>query len=146
MKKILADYNISELKDFFVSMGEKSFRAEQVFRSIHSGLKFSEMTDLSKSLREKLTEEFIDIPIEILKSIKSVDGTEKFLYKLSDGNVIEGVLMRYKYGNTLCVSTQVGCRMNCAFCVGLIGAYKKSFRRGDLRSGYRSKQIFKRRA
>jgi 23S rRNA (adenine2503-C2)-methyltransferase len=81
------------------------------------------MTELSLSLRDKLSQNYIDQPTEIIRSYKSKeDETEKFLFLLKDGNVIEGVLMRYKYGNTLCVSTQIGCRMNCAFCAsGLDG-------------------------
>jgi len=103
-------------------MGEKAFRAGQIFKALHLGLEFSEMTELSKPLREKLDEKFISQPVKIIKTLKSVDGTEKFLYALTDGNVVEGVLMKYKYGYTLCVSTQVGCRMHCAFCAsGLNG-------------------------
>lgn len=103
-------------------MGEKVFRAGQIFKALHLGLEFSEMTELSKPLREKLDEKFISQPVKIIKTLKSVDGTEKFLYALTDGNVVEGVLMKYKYGYTLCVSTQVGCRMHCAFCAsGLNG-------------------------
>lgn len=103
-------------------MGEKAFRSGQIFKALHLGLEFSEMTELSKPLREKLDEKFISQPVKIIKTLKSVDGTEKFLYALTDGNVVEGVLMKYKYGYTLCVSTQVGCRMHCAFCAsGLNG-------------------------
>ena len=103
-------------------MGEKSFRAGQIFRSLHLGLEFDEMTDLSKDFRARLCEKYSAQSVKILSSVKSVDGTEKFLFSLSDGNLIEGVLMKYKYGYTLCVSTQVGCRMRCAFCAsGLEG-------------------------
>ncbi len=122
MSELLLNYNLDELKQVFVNLNEKSFRASQVFRSLHLGLEFDQMTDISKPLRQKLSSQYIAQPVKILKSIKSVDGTEKFLFKLFDDNLIEGVLMRYKYGSTLCVSTQVGCRMNCAFCAsGLEG-------------------------
>ena len=122
MKNSLLNYTFDELKDIIVNMGEKSFRAKQIFKSLHLGLDFEEMTDLSKDLRAKLSTEYLAQPVKILKSFLSKDGTEKFLFALQDGNLIEGVLMRYKYGATLCVSTQVGCRMNCAFCAsGLEG-------------------------
>ena len=116
MKRCLLDFSLAELKNLILELGEKPFRAGQIFKSLHHGLKFSEMTDLSLFFREKLAEQFIGVPLEIIKTLKSADGTEKFLYALSDGNVIEGVVMKYKYGATLCVSTQVGCRMGCAFC------------------------------
>jgi len=122
LKKFLLNYNGEQLKEFFLSISEKSFRAGQVLKALHMGLEFSEMTELSKQLREKLENDYIAQPVKIIKSLKSVDGTEKFLFALYDGNVIEGVLMKYKYGYTICVSTQVGCRMGCAFCAsGLNG-------------------------
>ncbi len=118
----LLSYSIINLKELMLSLNEKPYRAEQIFKSLHSGLNFDEMTDISKDLRQKLGSLFIAQPVKIHKSIKSVDGTEKFLYLLEDGNVVEGVLMKYKYGYTLCVSTQVGCRMGCKFCAsGLYG-------------------------
>lgn len=118
----LLEKNLAEVKKVVEEIGEKSYRAGQIFKALHLGLNFSEMTELSLSLREKLQKEFIAQPVEIIKSLKSVDGTEKFLFKLADGNVIEGVVMHYKYGATICVSTQVGCRMKCAFCAsGLHG-------------------------
>ncbi|MBQ8427270.1 MAG: 23S rRNA (adenine(2503)-C(2))-methyltransferase RlmN [Clostridia bacterium] len=122
MKECLLNCNFQELKDKIISLGEKSYRATQIFKALHLGLDFSEMTELSKDLREKLSNDFFAQSVKIVKSLKSVDGTEKFLFKLNDGNVIESVLMKYKYGYTLCVSTQVGCRMHCAFCAsGLNG-------------------------
>ncbi|MBE5750466.1 MAG: 23S rRNA (adenine(2503)-C(2))-methyltransferase RlmN [Clostridiales bacterium] len=122
MKTCLLEKDLEQLKNTIVEMGEKAFRAGQIFKALHLGLEFSEMTELSKPLREKLDEKFISQPVKIIKTLKSVDGTEKFLYALTDGNVVEGVLMKYKYGYTLCVSTQVGCRMHCAFCAsGLNG-------------------------
>ena len=122
MKECLLNYNLSQLQQIISDLGEKSFRAGQIFKALHYGYDFSQMTELSKPLREKLAENYVGQPVKIIKSLKSVDGTEKFLFLLLDGNVIEGVLMKYKYGYTLCVSTQVGCRMACAFCAsGLHG-------------------------
>ncbi len=122
MKNCLLEFNLNQLKEVVTALGEKSFRANQIYKSLHLGLDFFEMTELPKALRSKLEEEFCGQPVKIIKSLKSVDGTEKFLFALEDSNVIEGVLMKYKYGYTLCVSTQVGCRMGCAFCAsGLNG-------------------------
>ncbi len=122
MKDFLLNYNLTELKVLIEQLGEKGYRAGQILKALHLGYTFDEITELSKGLRAKLSESFIDQPVKIIKSLKSVDGTEKFLFALNDGNVIEGVLMKYKYGYTLCVSTQVGCRMHCAFCAsGLNG-------------------------
>ena len=122
MKECLLDFSQEELKEILLSLGEKAFRTGQIYKSLHLGKDFDEMTDISKELRAKLKEKYDAQPVKIIKTLKSVDGTEKFLFSLRDGNVIEGVLMRYKHGASLCVSTQVGCRMNCAFCAsGLEG-------------------------
>ncbi len=122
MKTFLLKHDLESLKTLVVELGEKSFRAGQIYKALHTGLDFFEMTELSKSLRERLQENYIAQPTKIIKTLKSSDGTEKFLFALFDGNVVEGVLMKYKYGYTLCVSTQVGCRMGCAFCAsGLNG-------------------------
>ena len=122
MKDCLLNLSFDELKVKIEELGEKSFRTGQIFRSLYLGLDFLEMTDLSKSFREKLSENFDAQPVKILKYLQSVDGTVKFLFALRDGNVIESVLMKYNHGYSLCVSTQVGCRMRCAFCAsGLNG-------------------------
>ena len=130
-KDCLLNYSFEELKNLITTLGEKSFRANQIFKALHLGLDFSEITELTKSFREKLGENYIAQPITIIKNLKSVDGTEKFLYKLADGNVIEGVLMKYKYGYTLCVSTQVGCRMHCAFCASGLHGLVRNLEAGE---------------
>lgn len=132
MKTCLLDYSLEQLKGVVSEMGEKPFRAGQIYKALHNGLTFSQMTNLSLDLRQKLNDNYIDIPLKIIKSIKSVDGTEKFLYALNDGNVIEGVLMKYKYGATLCVSTQVGCRMNCAFCASGLNGLIRNLTSGEI--------------
>lgn len=132
MKKLIADYSFEELQNLIKELGEKPFRAGQIFKSIHSGKIFDEMTDISKEFRSKLSEEFIAQPLSIVKSLKSKDGTEKFLFGLSDGNVIESVLMKYKYGYTLCVSTQVGCRMGCAFCASGLHGLVRNLSAGEI--------------
>ncbi len=131
-KIILCDLDLAELKNLIESLGEKGFRAGQIFKSIHSGKDFSEMTDLSKALRERLESDYIAQPVKAVKSLKSVDGTEKFLFKLFDGNVIESVLMKYKYGYTLCVSTQVGCRMGCVFCASGLHGLVRNLSAGEI--------------
>ncbi len=131
-KILFADLDFGELKNLIESIGEKGFRAGQIYKSIHLGKDFSEMTDLSKSLRESLSERFIAQPVKVVKSLKSVDGTEKFLFRLYDGNVIESVLMKYKYGYTLCVSTQVGCRMGCVFCASGLHGLVRNLSAGEI--------------
>ena len=122
------DYSFFELKDYLISIHEKPFRAGQIYKSLHLGKSFSEMTDISIDLRNRLDQKFYSQSLEIIKDVKSVDGTQKFLFKLFDGNLIEGVLMHYKYGYTLCISTQVGCRMGCAFCAsGLDGLIRNLY-------------------
>lgn len=132
MKKNALDLDFEELKSYILTVGEKTFRTGQIFRALHKGLDFAEMTDIPKSLREKLAEDFNAQSVKIIKSLKSADGTEKFLFSLIDGNVIEGVLMQYKYGYTLCVSTQVGCRMNCAFCASGLNGLVRNLTSGEI--------------
>ena len=120
-KTQLLGFTPEELGAFFKAQGQPAFRAKQVFAWLHQGVPFEGMSNLPKALREKLTEDCIDNPVRVLETIESkLDGTVKLLYKLPDGHIIEGVLMRYKYGNTLCLSTQVGCRMGCAFCASTL--------------------------
>ena len=112
----------AELSEFFVSIGEAKFRAKQLFPALMSGLHIDEVTTLSKPLREKLSELTLDtLPRVELKLTSKIDGTVKYLFKLHDGACIESVLMRYKHGNTLCISSQVGCLMGCKFCASTIG-------------------------
>ena len=110
-----------ELRAALSDMGEKPFRAGQLFSWLHKGARFDEMTNLPLSLRERLKAAGVDQPVEIREERASrLDGTRKFLYALRDGNCVEGVLMRYHYGCTLCLSTQVGCRMGCRFCASTL--------------------------
>ncbi|MGX8698512.1 MAG: 23S rRNA (adenine(2503)-C(2))-methyltransferase RlmN [bacterium] len=113
----------AELALAFQELGEPAFRAKQVFKWLWSGVRrFEEMTNLPKSLREKLAERcYITAPTVLRRQTSALDGTVKFLWELRDGNAVESVVMRYKHGNTVCVSSQVGCRMGCAFCASTIG-------------------------
>ena len=117
----LAGMYPDELKEWLVSRGEKPFRAGQIFSWLGKGRTFDEMTNLDLGLRRRLKEECVDTAVEIRTVRESeLDGTRKFLFGLRDGNCVEGVLMRYRYGCTLCVSTQVGCRMGCRFCASTL--------------------------
>ena len=119
----LKSQTLTELGDLFREMGEPAFRAKQVYKWLHSGVRtYDEMTNLPQSLRGKLSEKYpINAPEVVRKQESQRDGTIKYLWKLSDGNCVETVLMRYHYGNTVCISTEVGCRMSCAFCASTIG-------------------------
>jgi 23S rRNA (adenine2503-C2)-methyltransferase len=112
-----------ELSAALTEMGEPSYRAGQVFSWLHRGVtSFSEMTDQPKSLREKLEARFyITAPEIAKKQVSNEDGTAKYLWRLRDGNTVESVLMRYHHGNTVCISSQVGCRMGCRFCASTLG-------------------------
>ena len=116
-----------ELAAYLKALGQPAFRAKQVFSWLHQGAAFEQMSNLPKALRETLAETCTANPVAVLETIESkLDGTIKLLYRLPDGHVIEGVLMRYKYGNTLCLSTQVGCRMGCAFCASTLDGCARS--------------------
>ena len=118
----IASMTKAELCEFFKSIGEPKFRAEQVFAWISKGASVDEMTNLSKALRQKLAETCLDtLPRVEEKLVSKIDGTVKYLFKLYDGACIESVFMKYNHGNTLCISSQVGCRMGCKFCASTIG-------------------------
>ena len=111
-----------QLTDALTAMGEPAFRAKQIFSWLHGGARsFDEMSNLSKPLRAKLAEQYyITAPDVVRKQVSRLDGTVKYLWELRDGNCIETVLMSYHHGNTVCISTQVGCRMGCKFCASTI--------------------------
>ena len=112
----------TELEELFVSLGQPKFRAKQVFPRLAEGTPLSEMTNLPKTLRESLAEMTLDtLPKVESKLVSKIDGTVKYLFRLHDGECVESVFMRYKHGNTLCISSQVGCRMGCRFCASTIG-------------------------
>lgn len=114
---------LQELTQLLKDRGEPAFRAKQIYTWLHKGARsYEDMTNLPKALRESLAAEFpIVIPEVIRKQESSKDGTIKYLWELADGNCVETVLMRYHYGNTVCISTEVGCRMGCAFCASTLG-------------------------
>lgn len=129
--------NMEQLKNEIVSIGDKAFRAKQIYDWLHVKLaeSFDEMSNIPVSLRErlKLTYEIINVSsIEIQTS--KLDGTQKYLFRLNDGNVIESVLMRYKHGNSVCISSQVGCRMGCKFCASTIGGLDRNLTASEMLS------------
>lgn len=111
-----------ELEVLVVSLGEPKYRARQLFEQMHRGVSPDDMTNIGKETKEKLrTAATFFLPSVHRKLVSAIDGTVKYLFRLADGNVIESVVMKYKHGNTICVSSQVGCRMGCAFCASTIG-------------------------
>ena len=122
-KKDLLSLLPEELEDELLSLGEAKYRSAQVLKWLSRGARsFEEMTDLPKSLRDKLDENFfLYRPRVLSKQVSALDGTIKYLWELRDGNAIETVVMSYQYGNTVCISSQVGCRQGCAFCASTIG-------------------------
>ena len=128
-KKDIRSLSLDELKIEMESIGEKAFRAKQVYEWLHTKLadSFEEMTNLSKDLREKLDGAYRIPSVKMLeRQVSNQDGTNKFLFQLEDGNVVESVLMRYKHGNSVCISSQVGCRMGCKFCASTIGGLERN--------------------
>lgn len=122
-----------ELQAFVKAQGLPTFRAKQLHQWLIRGEDFPAMTNLPEALRGALAKAAVAQPVAIEKSVRSkIDDTEKLLYRLQDGNLIEGVLMRYHHGDTLCVSTQVGCRMGCAFCASTLGGLVRSLAPGEM--------------
>lgn len=119
----LKSMTLDELGGYFKELGQPSFRAKQVFQWLSRGVtSFDEMTNVPQSLRRTLEEQcYITVPVAERKQVSNIDGTIKYLWRLRDGNCIETVLMRYKHGNTVCVSCQVGCNMGCVFCASTRG-------------------------
>lgn len=129
MKKDILAYTYEQLEKELLAQGEKKFRAKQVYEWLHVKLaeSFLEMTSLSLKLREKLEQAYVILPVKLLeRQESSLDGTNKFLFELYGQNVVESVLMRYKHGNSVCISSQAGCRMGCVFCASTIGGLARN--------------------
>ena len=128
----LLDLKLNELEDFVLSLGEKKFRAKQIFDWMYKGKTFDEMNNIPLTFREKLKEEaYISIP-RISEVQSSKDGTKKYLFTYADGVSIESVFMKYKFGNSICVSTQAGCRMGCKFCASTINGLDRDLTSGEI--------------
>ena len=141
MKQDIKSLRLEELKRQLTELGEQAFRAKQVFRWLHRGVtSFDQMTDLSAALRRKLDERYrITVPVVERKQQSQLDGTIKYLWRLGDGNCVETVLMRYHHGNTVCISSQVGCRMGCAFCASTLGGLVRVLEPSELLAGFERK-------
>ena len=127
-KKDIKSLTLVQLKQELLDMGEKPFRAVQIYSWLHQKLvrNFAEMSNISKELRERLSERFFLTALELVTVQESkLDGTRKYLFGLSDGNVVESVFMRYHHGNSLCISSQVGCRMGCRFCASTLDGLER---------------------
>ena len=134
MRDTIRSMTLEELTAALGDMGEPAFRGKQVFAWLNRGVRsFDEMSDLSKALREKLAGRYrLEGPRAVRRQSSREDGTVKYLWELQDGNCIETVLMRYRHGNTVCVSTQVGCRMGCAFCASTLGGKVRDLTPGEI--------------
>ena len=129
----LTGMNPAELTDYCRAQGLPAFRGKQLFRWIHQGVDFDGMTNLPLSLRERLRQTAVAQPVEIIERRESrLDDTVKFLFGLRDGHCVEGVLMHYHHGYTLCISTQVGCRMGCAFCASTLDGCVRNLTAGEM--------------
>ena len=134
MKKNIKDYNLEELKKELINLGEKPYRAEQIFKWIfvENVTSFNDMTNLSLGLRQKLNENYDLHIFKILQKQESKDGTKKYLFDVLDGNAIESVLMEYKHGFTICVSSQIGCKMGCKFCASTGVKFARNLSSGEI--------------
>ena len=132
--KNIKEYNLDELQEELVNLGEKKYRAEQIFKWLYVDKvkEFDEMTNLSIELREKLKKEYTICNFKILKKQESSDGTKKYLFDVLDGNAIESVLMEYHHGKTICVSSQIGCKMGCKFCASTGIKFIRSLTCGEI--------------
>ena len=132
--KNIKEYNLDELQDELVALGEKKYRAEQIFKWIYVDKvkEFDEMTNLSIELREKLKQNYSMCNFNIIKKQESSDGTKKYLFDVLDGNAIETVLMQYHHGKTICVSSQIGCKMGCKFCASTGIKFVRSLTSGEI--------------
>ena len=133
MKKQILDFTIEELEWLFPDLGEPAYRAHQVFDWLYKGVTdFREMKNLPAALQEKLDREYMIYAPKIIREQVSEDGTRKFLLEYSDGNAIETVFMKYKYGNSICVSSQAGCRMGCKFCASTMNGLSRDLTSGEI--------------
>ena len=134
--KNIKDYDLEDLKKELISIGEKPFRAEQIFKWLYQEKvkDFDEMTNLSLDLRKKLKENYTICNYEILRKQESKDGTIKYLFDVLDGNAIETVLMSYHHGYSICVSSQIGCKMGCKFCASTLGGLVRNLTAGEILS------------
>ncbi len=130
--KILQDLTLDELKELMTQIGEKPYRASQIFSALATGHNISNISNIPSSLKSELLKTYVDCAVNIEKTFVSVDGTVKYLFSLHDGNIVEGVFLKNNYGNTQCLSTQIGCRMGCKFCASGIGGLVRNLTAGEM--------------
>ena len=132
--KNIKDFDLADLQEEMLAIGEKKFRAEQIFKWLYVDkvMSFDEMTNLSLDLRNKLKENYTICNFNILKKQESSDGTKKYLFDVLDGNAIETVLMQYHHGKTVCVSSQIGCKMGCKFCASTGIKFERNLTPGEI--------------
>lgn len=130
----IKNMELEELKEHLKGMNEPTYRAKQIYKWLHEGVtSFAEMTNVSHTLAKKLEESLeLTVPHLEQRQISKLDGTEKFLWRLADGNLIESVFMQYKHGNTACISTQVGCRMGCVFCASAANGLVRNLQASEM--------------
>lgn len=132
-KRCLLGDTLEMLKDYLQQMSQPAYRAKQIFTWLHRGIPFAEMSNLPKSLRDTLSQNAVDFPLSVEETFASKqDDTVKFLFRCADGNLIEGVLMHYKYGYSLCISTQIGCKMGCKFCASTLNGCVRNLSAGEM--------------
>ena len=131
----IIDMTLPEMTALMEGLGQKKFRAGQIYEWIHvkNAASYDEMTNLSKDLRARLENEYpLRLPVRETVQISKADGTRKYLFRMSDGNYVESVLMMYHHGNSVCISSQVGCRMGCSFCASTIGGLTRNLTAGEM--------------
>ena len=134
-KKDIKSLSLTELTEELNKLGEKAFRAKQLYQWMHEKLarSYEEMTNISKALKEKLEANFVYTSLNMVTFQESkIDGTRKYLFELADGNVVESVWMKYKHGNSVCISSQVGCRMGCRFCASTLDGLERNLLPGEM--------------
>lgn len=135
MKIDILSMTVPELEELLASFGEKSYKAKQIFAWLHKGVAFDEMSDISKKTREKLAEyTYLYYPEIKKKYVSAIDSTVKYLFAMHDNQLIESVVMRYKHGNSICISSQAGCRMGCRFCASTLGGKVRDLSAGEILS------------
>lgn len=128
----LLDFNREELEALVLDLGMPKFRSAQLWQWLYKGASFDEMTNLPESFRAKLQENYAAGKLAIRRKLSSADGTVKYLFGLGDGNYVESVLMKYKYGYSICISTQVGCKMGCSFCASTQAGFVRNLTAGEM--------------
>ena len=127
---MLLDYSLAEIKKYVTGLGFSAFRGKQLFDAIYSGKKLNEISNIPKEMLEAVKKDYPSF--NLIKKLTAEDGTSKYIFELSDGQTVESVLMKYKYGNTVCVSTQIGCRMGCKFCASTLNGLLRNLTAGEI--------------